>query len=201
MRRKLRFFRQHTCETCGISCILMLLDHYRKVHYPTKKMEQKLYGIYRSRAFGGLPGSFAADCLARNGLQVELLHSSEAFLENRDGYFEEELFEKILAEYRRRAEACAGQVEIRTGMELDCQVLKALLAEEKLVMVQCIVPGDADGIHTEVLHWVLVYGWQEGSFRLFDPNFGKAAIPEADMARYLDTPVGKIFLTVRERSR
>ena len=198
MRKKLRFFRQHTCETCGVSCILMLLDYYRKVQYPTEKMERKLYGIYRSRAFKGVPGSFAADCLSWNGLRVELLHSAEGFLENRDGYFEGVLFEKILAEYRRRAESCAGRVEIQTGRELDCRALKGLLAEGKLVMVQCIVPGDADGIHQEVLHWVLVYGWRENAFLLCDPNFGKAAIPEADMERYMDAPVGKIFLTVRE---
>lgn len=198
MRKKVRSFRQHTKETCGAACLLMVLDYYRKVKYPTKKMEGKLYNIYRSRAFKGMPASYAADALAWNNLQVQLLHSSPRMLENRDGYFERELFLGICQEYRTRAERCARRVEIKTGMDLDGEVLKTLLGEGKLVMVQCIVPGDADGIHTEVLHWVLVYGWQDGDFLLCDPCFGKAQIPETEMEGYMDTPIGKIFLTVKE---
>ena len=43
MKKKLRFFRQHSMETCGISCILMALDYYGKVKYPTVTQERRLY--------------------------------------------------------------------------------------------------------------------------------------------------------------
>ena len=203
MRKKVRSFRQHsfpqhTMETCGAACLLMVLDYYRKVKYPTKKMELALYEKYRSRVFKGMPAPYAAEALAWNGLQVQLLHSSPRMMENRDGYYEWDLYQKLYREYCDRAEASKNRVEIRTGLELDTEYLKALLAEDKLVMVQCIVPGDADGIHTEVLHWVLAYGWQAGEFLLCDPAYGKARIPEEDMAHYLDTPIGKIFLTVKQ---
>lgn len=200
MRKKLRSFRQHTRETCGIACILMLLDYYGRVQYPTRKMELKLYGIYRSRAFKGLPGSYAADCLSRNGLQVQLLHSAEDYMENRDDYYEAPLFRALHQEYKTRAEACKKRVELRTGMHLDCETLKNLLSEGKQVMVQCIVPGDADGIHTEVLHWIVVYGWEAGKFLACDPNYGKFRLSEGELEHYMDAPVGRLFLTVREGS-
>ena len=203
MRKKVRFFHQHrfpnhTMETCGAACLLMVLDYYRKVQYPTKKMELKLYKLYKSRVFKGMPASYAADALAWNGLQVQLLHSSPRMMENRDGYYEWDLYQALWREYCARAEACKNRVEIRTDLDLDTEYLKALLDEGKLVMVQCIVPGDADGIHTEVLHWVLAYGWEAGEFLLCDPAYGKVRIPEEEMAVYLDTPIGRIFLAVKE---
>lgn len=48
MRKKIRFYKQHTLESCGAACMLMLLDLYRKVEYPTPKQERKLYSLYRS---------------------------------------------------------------------------------------------------------------------------------------------------------
>ena len=198
MRKKVRSFRQHTRETCGIACILMLLDYYRRVQYPTRKMELNLYQRYRSRAFRGLPGSFAADCLSKNGLQVELLHSAPEYMENREDYYEEALYTALLREYKSGVERCAHRVTHRRNVELDSEVLKTQLSEGKLVMVQCIVPGDADGIHTHTLHWVLVYGWDAEGFLVCDPNFGKCRIPEEEMEGYMDAPVGRLFLTVRE---
>ena len=92
MRKKIRFYKQHTMETCGAACMLMILDLYRKVEYPTPKQERKLYSLYRSEAFKGINGAAIANCLSRNHLEVSLLHSSPQLMENRDAYFPEELF-------------------------------------------------------------------------------------------------------------
>ena len=67
MRKKIRFFRQHTMKTCGPSCMLMILDLYRKVAYPAAKQEAKLYNLYHSPAFLGTTGAAIADCLSKNG--------------------------------------------------------------------------------------------------------------------------------------
>ena len=88
MKRKLRFFRQHSLETCGISCILMILDYYHRVQYPTVKQERKLYGLYRSRAFCGVQAASAAECLFKNGLNVMMFHESPVFIENRGEYYD-----------------------------------------------------------------------------------------------------------------
>ena len=39
MKLKARFFRQHSLETCGISCILIVLDAFGPVKDPTEKQE------------------------------------------------------------------------------------------------------------------------------------------------------------------
>ena len=57
MRKKIRFYKQHTLESCGAACMMMLLDFYRKVEYPTPKQERKLYSLYRSQAFLGMNGA------------------------------------------------------------------------------------------------------------------------------------------------
>lgn len=54
MRKKLRFYKQHSMETCGPACMLMLLDLYGKIEYPTPKQEMKLYSLYRSKVFKGI---------------------------------------------------------------------------------------------------------------------------------------------------
>ena len=101
MKHRIRFFKQHSNETCGIACALILLDYYdRKVSYPTPKMEAKLYKHYKSAALKkGVPGAQLACLLARNKLDVKLIHSSENILENRDGYFAPEVFDAFLSEY------------------------------------------------------------------------------------------------------
>ena len=81
MRKKLRFYKQHSMETCGPACILMLLDLYGKIEYPTPKQEMKLYSLYRSKAFRGVNGAAIANCLAGNGLDVHLVHSSPQMME------------------------------------------------------------------------------------------------------------------------
>ena len=96
MRKKIRFFKQHTMETCGAACLLMLLDYYRKVEYPTPKQETKLYSLYRSRVFRGMNGASIANGLSKNGLVVSLIHSSPDLMENRDGYFDRELYPTYL---------------------------------------------------------------------------------------------------------
>lgn len=192
MRKKIRFFRQHTMETCGISCILMLLDYYRKVQYPTAKQEGKLYAKYRTRAFKGVTGAAAADCLGKNDLQVRLIHSSREYMDNRDDYFDRELYYGILAEYKQVVSACGENVAVQTGVDFDCDDLRTYLREGNQIMVQCIVPGDADGIHDHVLHWVLVYGTDGKDFLVCDPLSSKIRLSEAALNHYMDTPTGKI---------
>ena len=87
MRKNIQFYSQHTLETCGPACMLMLLDLYRKIEYPTPKQEMKLYSLYRSKAFRGVNGAAIANCLSKNNLAVHLVHSSSQMMDNREGYF------------------------------------------------------------------------------------------------------------------
>ena len=195
-KKKLRFFRQHSLETCGISCILMVLDAYKRIQYPTEKQERKLYGIYRCRAFKGTLSSAIADCLSRNGLKVEVYHSSPHYLDNRDGYYSEPLYRAMLDEYTQTISSMKNRVSVETGCSLTPDWYRRQLDEGKYLIIQCIVPGDADGIHNETLHWVLLYGWEGDSFFACDPLSSKIQLTEAELVRYTDTPVGLICVAV-----
>ena len=200
MRKKIRFFKQHTMETCGAACMLMLLDYYRKVEYPTPKQERKLYSLYRSRVFRGMNGASIANSLSKNGLAVSLIHSSQDLMENRDGYFDRELYEALLAEYREDAAKCQDRVRLTTGAEITCDDYRRELDAGKLLLVQCIVPGNADGIHDHTLHWVVVYGYEEGAFLVCDPLSSKLRIPQKAMETYMDTPIGRICIVVGQEN-
>lgn len=198
MRKKIRFYRQHTMETCGPSCVLMILDLYRRLEHPTIHMELNLYKHYRSYAFKGTPAVSVADCLSKYNLRTELLHSSTEYMDNRDEYYTESLYQSLLEEYRERVSRCASSVDIRAGVPISCELLREKLDAGKQLIVQTIIPGDADGIHTEVLHWVVVYGYQGDTFLACDPLSSKLTFTCEELEKYMDTPIGRIVVTVGE---
>ena len=199
MNRKLRFFRQHTMETCGISCVLMALDYYRRVHYPTPKQERKLYALYRCRAFRGTLSASIADCLSKNRLETEIYHSSPRFLDNRDGYYPEPLYQAILEEYIGVLQSMGNRTRAVTGFAMTADWYRSQLEQHRLLIVQCVVPGNADGLHDETLHWILLYGYEDGSFLACDPLACKIRLSEAELKDFTNTPVGSICVTVRDR--
>ena len=198
MRKKLRFYKQHSMETCGPACILMLLDLYRKIEYPTPKQEMKLYSLYRSKVFKGVSAAAIANCLSGNGLDVRLVHSSAKMMDNRDRYFTDELYESLLTEYRAEAAKCDSKTNISTGVGITCDTLRQELDAGRQIILETIIPGDADGIHDHVLHWIVVYGYDGDLFHICDPLSSKIKLTAEELERYMDTPVGKIYIAVDE---
>lgn len=196
MRKKLRFYKQHSMETCGPACMLMLLDLYRKIEYPTVKQEMKLYSLYRSKSFKGVNGAAIANCLSKNGLNVHLAHSSAEMMDNRGGYFTDELYAALLAEYRAEAAKCDGKIDISTGVGITCDTLRQELDAGRQIILETIIPGDADGIHDHVLHWVVVHGYEEDLFHVCDPLSSKIKLTSKELEQYMDTPIGKIYIAV-----
>ena len=198
MRKKIRFYKQHSMETCGPACILMLLDLYGKIEYPTQKQEMKLYSLYRSKVFKGVNGAAIANCLSRNGLNVHLVHSAHQMMDNCGGYFTDELYTALLAEYRAEAAKCDSKTNISTGVGITCDTLRQELDAGRQIILETIIPGDADGIHDHVLHWIVVYGYDGELFHICDPLSSKIKLTAEELERYMDTPVGKIYIAVDE---
>lgn len=218
MRKKIRFFWQHilkenddgqyvpvNCvyrqgksESCGAACILMILDFFGKVKYPRVKQERKLYNLYRSKAFKGMNAAAVADCLSddHNYMAVHLRQSFAHAMDNRDGYFDEELYQALANEYFESERKCADRIAHTVGDRINCDTLRQALDARKLIMVQCIVPGDADGIHDHVLHWIVVHGYQGKEFKICDPSAGKKRLTEEELEYYMDTPIGRICIEV-----
>ena len=212
MRREIRFFHQHTFEateetkikveqneTCGIACVLMIFDLYNRVSYPTKKMELELYKDYRSKAYKmGTLGSSLADCLSQNELKVCMMHSSPGVLDNKGQYFEPELFDAILTEWKEKMEKCKKSVEILTGISVTCDTIKEQIVCGRQVILLCLIDGNVDGIHDKSLHWIVVYGYEENKFLICDPSACKRKYSEEELWEYMDTPLGQICITVEE---
>lgn len=198
MRRKIRFYKQHTMETCGAACMLMILDLYRKVEYPTPKQEMKLYSLYRSSAFKGINGAAIASCLSKNDLEVTLIQSFHQKMDNRDDYFSEELYEALQREYQTALDKCRNRIRLLTDANICCDSLKQELDEGKQIILQCIVPGNADGIHDHTLHWIVVYGYEEDEFLVCDPLSSKIRITAEALENYMDTPIGRIDIVIGE---
>lgn len=200
MRKKIRFYKQHTMETCGPACMLMLLDLYRRVEYPTPKQEAKLYSLYRSRAFKGVNGAAIADCLSKNNLEVTLFQSFHNKVDNRDGYYSEELYEALQGEYQADVDRCADRIKLIANAAITCDLLKQKLDSGKQIILQCIVPGNADGIHDYTLHWIVVHGYDGDEFLVCDPLSSKIRITSEAMENYMDTPIGRICIVAGEKT-
>lgn len=193
--KKIRFYRQHTPETCAISCMLMVLDFFEK-DFPTIGKERQLYRIFGSKVTAGTLGSAIAYALSRRGMDVTLAHSSERMMENGGGYYPDELYEAIQREYmsyiRRSEEAFA----VKTGVKIDCNSLRRELEKDRLVILQCFVEDDADGMHDHVLHGILIYDFDGDSFRACDPMRGKVTLSETELEAGMETPLGRMYISV-----
>lgn len=192
-------YRQTTSETCGIACLMMALRHFGIEKYIGKGdlilTQQKYYQLYGADACKGTLGADIARVLIEKGLDAELIHTSEVLLENRDGYFSGKDHAAILAEHKAVIEEYALTVRIE---KVDCTLLREELAKGRLVILQCFVEGDADGVHDHVMHWVVVYGTDGNKFRVADPslNGGKFLFSEDEMEEYMKTPFGGCCISV-----
>lgn len=199
MIHKVRFFHQHTPETCGISCLLMVLDSFG-IDYPTIKKEQILYNRYRIEEYPGIQGAAIAHELAAHGLAVSLVHSSNKLIENKNHYFSPGLYNAILKNHLSYIERSDRVFEVKCGTTITCDDLRRELSQGWLVIVQCIVDGNADGIHQRVLHGILVYGFEGDTFYICDPSYRKATLTAEELTAYMDTPAGQMYIAAGRRA-
>ena len=173
--------------------------------YDEESAEQIFYRMYGCRATKGTLGSAIAYALSCRKLDAELWHESENLLENREGYFPPTLFQAMLSEHREYIRR--GGFAVRSGMRIDADAMIAALTEERLLIVQCLIDGDADGMHDRVLHWILVFDFRDGEFLAYDPLYvptsAKASnyirIGNEEMEALIKTPLGASVISVGER--
>lgn len=205
--RKMTFFGQHgfedigitPFETCGISCLLMAFNYFG-VDFPTKSKEKSLYLKYRSKAAKkGVLGSAIAYLLSKEKLGVKLIHSSGKLLENREYYYPQEQYEEILAEHKKYIKMANGAFSVEIDTDITCKTLAAEIENGRLLIMQTFIEGNADGIHDRVMHWILLYDFENGVFKACDPLFGKTTFTEKELAGYMETPFGKTYISVWEK--
>lgn len=202
MRKEIRFFPQHSGETCGSCCCLMLLDYYeRNLKYPTERMEWDIYREYRVEGLKGMTGAAVAKCLSqpRNNLDVHLVQSFQDRMENRGNVFAQEDLEKVIRSHRKYLEECRDRIRLSAGTPFDCGFLRQQLDDGKKIVLQCFVPETEDG-PPSILHWVILERYKNGRFRVRDPlpNGKLWYYSPEELEELMDTPVGKICIVVGE---
>ena len=193
------FYPQSTLESCGIACMLMIMKYFGIDTHPDPVKEMNLYKQYGADCTAGTLGSSLAYALSRRRMNVTLVHSSAQMIENRNGYYSDELHRAMLAEYQADIERAEGSFHVETGTDTGCDRLRHELEQNRVLIVQCFVEGDADGMHDHVLHWVVAYGFKNGQFLVCDPLSGKLRLSEKELSEYMDTPLGACFLSVSKK--
>jgi len=219
MRKKIRHYPQHpldpsnpTMETCGAACVLMLLDYYGRIPYPTPKMEHTIYRRYKVNGYKGMTGAAVARCLSdpkealdkyltnRNKtLDVHLVQSYEEKMDNCGDLFPREDYEKIMESHSMHFRKCKDRVRISAGVEFDCVFLMEALKAGKKIILELFIP-EVEGGPPSVLHWVILedYDDEKGLFQVCDPlpRRERCYLTAREVESYMDTPIGKICITV-----
>ena len=196
-KRKPMIYHQSTLETCGASCVLMLLRIYRKVDRMLPTKEKEIDRDYHSRVLKkGMTAAAMADCLSARQLKVELLHSDPEYMHNRNGYFDPGIYPALMAEYREHLNKCAHRIICRTGVQIDCDFLRAQLDLGKEILLECAVDGMDGGREATVLHWVLLYRYEGDQFWFCDPKSHCRSYSSRDLEETIHTPVGRICLLI-----
>ena len=107
-----------------------------------------------------------------------------------------DLYRAILMEYTKTLDSIAHKVSVKTGCVFIPDWYRKELDAGKLLIVQCIVPGNTDGMHDKTLHWILLYGYEGEEFFACDPLSSKIRLSELALERNTDTPVGSICVLV-----
>lgn len=191
-------------ETCGAACVLMLLDYYGRIFYPTPKMELVIYPKYRVNGYKGMTGAAVANCLSfpKNRLKVHLVQSFWDRMENRGGYFSDAIYDKIASSHEKHLKECEGRIRLSAGKDFGLEFLKQELADGKKIVLECFIP-EVEGAPPSVLHWVILEAYDAGTgrFRVRNPN-PKAKLlhmTEAEIEACMDTPIGKICIVVSDQ--
>ena len=200
---KVEFYHQHTPETCGIACMYMVL-HAFGLDFPTIAKERRDYARYKSRiqlddpkASLGTPSAAVAYALARRPeLDVTIAHASPNLIENRGEYYPTDLHASILAEHRDYIARAGSRLRLLAGQPITPEYLRAELARDRLVIVEILIPSQADGMHDHTLHGVLLYGAEGDSFLACDPDYGRRKYSAPELAALMNTPVGSLAISV-----
>ena len=218
--RKVKLYRQHPLRidtkepayvSCGVCCIMMALNTFRSIP-ATHRREHNLYADWRCHATPGVLGSAIAHVLAVHRLEVKLVHESPSLLENRDrNYpfdakhapagetaFTPETHAKILAEHRSYIDRQDRSFTLETGAAITPERIREELAADRLVIIQRLID---DGEGGRVMHWMLIYGYENGAFLIRDPLQGSITMTDDELAGCIDTPFGASYIAVGDTGK
>ena len=192
MKKEIKPYRQNG-PTCAIVCMMMILYSYDLIDNYTYNEEMRLYEMYKSKSMGGTPFSALALHLGKNGLKTELYHSEKNYFSNEKKLISEYIFNHALEEYQTYIdEAKKYGLKFHNGVDINNDFLKEKIDAGNLLIVA--------GVHENLLHALLVCGYDETGFYLYDPlHFEKLHRSYKTIKSFMNTGIGKWFLSVKSK--
>ncbi len=175
--------------TCAISCMLMVLEYYGKLK-ANALFEKDLYRKYRSKIIEGTPLSAVAFHFAKVGFNVDIVHSEKKYFSNEKKLLDPDIFEKSMIEYTNYIEwGMAKGVKSYTDYEITADEIRKRLKKDELIILS--------GQLKNVLHAVLVCGYENEKFIVCDPLCSKKTIMSQDeLIKFSKTDIGQWFVSV-----
>lgn len=182
-------------DTCAIVCMLSAMKYYGCISDINSKNEFSYFKKYRSRVLIGTPFSAVAYELAKNDLDVELVHSEPNIFTNKRHYLPKYLFDKGMAEYQKYIDlAKEVNVKVNNGIDIDYDFIIDQLKNNKLVMLA--------GNSGNYLHAILLCGYDEENIIAFDPlKGGNITLNPIALFQYMNTGIGRWCITIKQKTK
>lgn len=177
-------------STCGIACMLMVLEYYQIIEKANWIYEKKYDRVYRSKYTSGTPFSAIAWHLAKNGLNVELVHSEPNMFNNYDKTFPLETYNNLIAEYIEYIDYSKNKnFKVSNGIDISSEFLQNNIMKNKLI----ILAGKINGC----LHAILLFGYENDEFIVCDPLYKHSqAKTKKEIEEFMNTTLGKWCIIV-----
>lgn len=193
MNKNVRPYKQRG-DTCAIACMMMVLEYYKKIDKANWYDERRLYKIYGSKYISGTPFSALAYHMSKNGLNVVIYHKDINLFSNNKRVLDNYDFELAMNEYKENLNiAEKNGTKVINGIDININLLKDKLEEDNLI----ILAGEISGRY----HAILLIGYDGRGFIVCDPLYKEKQIRTFDeIEDYMDTSIGKWFITVKDNS-
>lgn len=187
--KKIKPYKQNgnTCATC---CMLMVLEYYKIISKVDWYYERKYYKSYHSRYMDGTPFSAIAYHLAKNNLDVEIIHSEINIFDNSKKLLSDYIFENTMNEYKEYLIYAEKEgTKIINGLDINSDMLKQKLKEGKLIILA--------GQVSNYLHAILLCDYIDDKFIVCDPFCKEIQTKtNGEIEEFIKTDIGKWCIIV-----
>ena len=193
MKKEIKPYKQNG-PTCAIVCMMMILYANDLLEDFSYSEEMRLYEMYKSQSMGGTPFSALALHLGKCGLKTELFHSEKKYFSNKRKLISDYIFNHALEEYKEYIKKAEQEgLKVYNEVDITNDLLKMKLKSNNLII--------AAGTHENALHAVLICGYDDTGFYLYDPLYcEKLHKSYKSVEDFMKTDIGKWFLSVEIKS-
>ena len=182
-------------DTCGIACMMMVLEYYEIITKANWYDEKRLYKLYGSKYMIGTPFSAIAFHLSKKGLNTTIYHSSKDLFNNNQKMLSDEIFNLSIEEYKTFLDrAKSFGCKVINGITINSKLLKDELEKGNLI----ILAGEFSNIY----HAILITGYKDDSFVVCDPLYKEKQLRTPnEIDSFLNTSIGSWFITVNNKTK